>query len=65
MIPMNRHIPGAPTSLEIDSEQDYDLIMRELPKAQWGREGGERHKCSFYVASHSGVCSFASAQICQ
>ena len=51
MIPMNRHIPGAPTSLETDSEQDYDLITWELPKAQWVREGGESHKCSFYVVS--------------
>ena len=51
MIPMNRHIPGAPTSLETDSEQDYDLITWKLPKAQWVREGGESHKCSFYVVS--------------
>ena len=45
------HIPGAPTSMENDGKEGYYLIMWGLPNAQWGTEGGERDKRSFYVVS--------------
>lgn len=51
MILVSCHVLGVPTSMEFDGKEDYDLIMWGLPNAQWGSEGGEQHKCSFFVVS--------------
>lgn len=64
MISRSCHILGAPTSMETDGKQAYNLTMWQLPNAQWRGEGTEREKCSSTWFLPPGFCSFASVKVC-